>query len=352
MVTDVHASLEESRKLQKDAQASHDQTLKLAKDVDQSAEFIKQQEQGVRKSSTIISQRLQEVGSQQRIVELMVTRVMVARLSGVLPADVVAKLKTSEESTSGTTTSYSRDQLLQLVNADVQKALAFFRRHGFSPPSVTGKIYADDEHFQNVFFDGKDVVFGMGMLEMPFGGYDPAYVYHEATHSLVRLDYVGQAGSVNESVCDVIGVVIRGEGWTFGPVYSEDPAKPQFILSLSAPGTAYKNASMGKDPSPDHMTAFVETASDNGGVHINVGIVNKAAYLISEGGTFREVAIGQGIGRERLGDLYMDVIRDPRMTGKIDFSTFREVVVSNAQRKFGASAAETVRQAFNAVGIG
>ncbi|MDQ1051577.1 Zn-dependent metalloprotease [Streptomyces sp. V4I2] len=41
------------------------------------------------------------------------------------------------------------------------------------------------------------------------------------------------------------------------------------LRSLKAPGTAYDDEVLGKDPQPDHMRDYVHTERDNGGVHIS-----------------------------------------------------------------------------------
>ncbi len=52
---------------------------------------------------------------------------------------------------------------------------------------------------------------------------------------------------------------------------------------MKAPGHAFDNRLFGKDPQPDHMSDFVNLPDtepgDNGGVHINSGIPNKAFFL-------------------------------------------------------------------------
>ncbi len=45
------------------------------------------------------------------------------------------------------------------------------------------------------------------------------------------------------------------------------------------PGTAYDDPRLGKDPQPDIMSGYVETTDDNGGVHYNSGIPNRAFAL-------------------------------------------------------------------------
>ena len=50
---------------------------------------------------------------------------------------------------------------------------------------------------------------------------------------------------------------------------------------MSAPGTAYDDPILGKDPQPADMDHYVELKEDedDGGVHINSGIPNRAFYL-------------------------------------------------------------------------
>jgi Zn-dependent metalloprotease len=50
---------------------------------------------------------------------------------------------------------------------------------------------------------------------------------------------------------------------------------------MKAPGTAYDDDVLGRDPQPAHMRDYVATSEDNGGVHINSGIPNKAFDLVA-----------------------------------------------------------------------
>ena len=65
---------------------------------------------------------------------------------------------------------------------------------------------------------------------------------------------------------------------------------------MENPGTAYDDPALGKDPQPAHMDDFVQTRDDNGGVHINSGIPNRAFVLAAR-------AIGGHGGRGRRPDL-------------------------------------------------
>ena len=48
---------------------------------------------------------------------------------------------------------------------------------------------------------------------------------------------------------------------------------------MAAPGTAYDDPVLGRDPQPAHMDDYVDTSADNGGVHLNSGIPNRAFHL-------------------------------------------------------------------------
>jgi len=227
-------------------------------------------------------------------------------LDKVLTAEQIATLHTNFhnfQSTSPKPHEYSESEVLQLIRQDTLRAFDYFHKHGITIPTPHAELYPRDPNFMNSFWDGSKLIYGMGMVNSPeFGPYEPSIVYHEVTHALFDLSFQGESGAVSESICDVIAVVVRGSGWTIGAVRTTSGA-PQFLRSLEAPGTAYDNPRLGKDPQPDNMSRYVKTDDDNGGVHINVGILNKAAYLISEGGSQGTINIPRGIGRVALGNL-------------------------------------------------
>src|SRR5690606_6891038 len=116
------------------------------------------------------------------------------------------------------------------------------------------------------------------------------------------------------------------------------------LRSMSAPGTAYDDPALGKDPQPGHMRDFIVTREDLGGVHINSGIPNKAFHLVA-------TAIG-GNAWEAPGLIWMDAL-----TGSLDrtadFATFAAATVDASVARFGDDTAETraVREAWAAVGV-
>ena len=59
---------------------------------------------------------------------------------------------------------------------------------------------------------------------------------------------------------------------------------------------------------PDHYSKRYTGTSDNGGVHTNSGIINKA-YLLANGGTHYGVTVN-GIGKDKVGAIITVQIRN------------------------------------------
>jgi Zn-dependent metalloprotease len=151
------------------------------------------------------------------------------------------------------------------------------------------------ENFMNAFFTGGQMVFGDGDGQI-FANFTKALdvVGHELTHGVTQytanLDYFAQSGALNESMSDVFGTAIKqyakgqtaqDADWLIGDEIMGPTLKGQALRSMKAPGTAYDNQLMGKDPQPDHMGHYYSGNDDNQGVHTNSGIPNKAFYLTS-----------------------------------------------------------------------
>lgn len=147
--------------------------------------------------------------------------------------------------------------------------------------------------YLNAYWDGDEMTFGDGdgTLFISFAK-SLDVVAHELTHGVTQweanLVYQGQSGALNEHISDVFGTVITqyAEGqnagsadWLIGDEIMGPQLYGEALRSMKEPGTAYDNSLMGKDPQPAHMKDYYTGSSDNGGVHINSGIPNKAFYL-------------------------------------------------------------------------
>ena len=147
--------------------------------------------------------------------------------------------------------------------------------------------------YDNAFWDGTQMVFGDGDGTV-FNRFTIAVdvIGHELTHGVTEhtaaLVYQGQSGALNESISDVFGSLVKQQAlgqdaaaadWLIGAGLFTAQVKGVALRSMKAPGTAYDDPQLGKDPQPATMADYVETTDDNGGVHLNSGIPNHAFYL-------------------------------------------------------------------------
>jgi hypothetical protein len=213
--------------------------------------------------------------------------------------------------------------------------------------------------YDNAFWDGTQMVFGDGDGEV-FNRFTLSVdvIGHELTHGVTELTagltYQGQSGALNESVSDVFGSLVRqraaGQGadqadWLIGAGLFTDSVQGVALRSMKAPGTAYDDPRVGKDPQPATMAGYVETTDDNGGVHINSGIPNHAFYLAA-------TAIG-GNAWEAAGQIWFDTLTGDGIAADCDFATFAALTVAAATARYGAGSSQVtaVEQAWTQVGV-
>ena len=99
------------------------------------------------------------------------------------------------------------------------------------------------------------------------------------------------------------------------------------LRSLAAPGTANDF-----DDQPADMDHFVRTAADNGGVHINSGIPNRAFHVTA-------TTIG-GNAWEAAGRIWYESLRDPRTRPNTTFVAFARTTLRQAQQLYGRTSPE------------
>jgi Zn-dependent metalloprotease len=210
--------------------------------------------------------------------------------------------------------------------------------------------------YNNAYWDGEKMTYGDGDGKM----FKPLalaldVVGHEMAHGVIEhtanLRYHGQSGALNESWGDVFGEVIeqwarnragfgttdaaKAATWLIGEDVFTPGTPGDALRSMRAPGTAYKG-----DPQPAHMRDYKNMTGDNGGVHVNSGIPNKAAY---------EAAIR--IGSEKLAKIWYTALTDylrPTST----FTDAANATLTAAVRLYGTgSESQAVADAWNAVGL-
>jgi Zn-dependent metalloprotease len=213
--------------------------------------------------------------------------------------------------------------------------------------------------YDNAFWNGERMVFGDGDGEV-FTGFTRSLsvIAHELGHGVIEsaggLVYAGQSGALNESIADVFGALAeqhsRGQradeaSWLIGEGIFTDAVEGVALRSMAAPGTAYDDDVLGRDPQPAHMRDFVDTTSDNGGVHINSGIPNRAFHLAA-------TTLG-GFAWERAGRIWYDALSGGAVKPTADFAAFARVTLDTAAREYGEESEEhaAVRSAWIGVGV-
>ena len=252
------------------------------------------------------------------------------------------------------------DQATDEAYVGVEASLALFSEifgrssyDGKGAPVLATVHYEKD--YDNAFWDGDQLVFGDGDGRVFDRFTKPVDVVgHELTHAVIQfsadLAYQGQTGALNESVSDVFGSCLKQRlldetvdqaDWLIGEGIFLPPVRGRALRSMAAPGTAYDDPAIGKDPQVAAMADYVHTADDNGGVHINSGIPNKAFHLAATGlggsswegaGKIWYAALTSGIGPDT------------------DFAGFAAATVA-AARDVSDEAAEVVRSAWARVGV-
>jgi hypothetical protein len=205
--------------------------------------------------------------------------------------------------------------------------------------------------YDNAFWDGTQLVFGDGDGKIFDRFTKPIDVLaHELTHAVTEktagLTYDGQSGALNESMSDAIGACVKQRSlgqtaadadWLVGEGIFLPGVKGTALRSMKAPGTAYDDPTLGKDPQVGSMADYVQTSDDNGGVHINSGIPNRAFQLAA-------TAIG-GSSAEGAGRIWYAALTSG-IGADTDFAGFAQATVAAAGEH-----ADAVSRAWSTVGV-
>ena len=202
-----------------------------------------------------------------------------------------------------------------------------------------------------VFGDGDGDLFNRFTIAIDVIGHE---LTHGVTEDEAQLAYFFQPGALNESNSDVFGSLVKQKllhqtveeaDWLIGAGLFTSNVQGVALRSMKAPGTAYDDPVLGKDPQPAHMRDYVRTYQDNGGVHINSGIPNHAFCL-----TAREIG---GYAWVKAGRIWYETLRDPRLRPNTGFKRFARLTADVAAKLYGSGSAEqlAVRHAWAEVGI-
>jgi Zn-dependent metalloprotease len=212
--------------------------------------------------------------------------------------------------------------------------------------------------FQNAFWDGQQMVYGDGDGQI-FQRFTKCLdiIAHELAHGVTQYEadliYEEEPGALNEHFSDVFGVLVvqysrkqkadRAD-WLIGKGLFAPGIRGVALRSMKAPGTAFDDPLIGKDDQPAHLKDFVKTREDNGGVHINSGIPNKAFYELA-------IRFG-GYAWERAGKIWYVTLRD-RLRPDSTIQYCADATFDVARELYGTNSVEqrAVREAWDVVGV-
>ncbi|WP_430646195.1 M4 family metallopeptidase [Agromyces sp. GXS1127] len=215
------------------------------------------------------------------------------------------------------------------------------------------------DRYDNAFWDGERMVFGDGDGEV-FRGFTQSLsvIGHELAHGVTemtaRLRYRDQSGALNEHVSDVFGALTEqyamgqdaeAATWLIGEGIFTELVQGRALRSMLEPGTAYDDDVLGRDPQPSHLSDYIETDADNGGVHLNSGIPNRAFALAA-------VELG-GFAWEHVGRVWYDTLTGGTLKPNDGFAVFAAATLAAARERFGEGSreVEAVGNGWSAVGI-
>jgi Zn-dependent metalloprotease len=255
------------------------------------------------------------------------------------------------------------DEAVNDVYEATEKAYDFYK-------SVYGRDSVDDRgmelissvhystNFDNAFWNGAQMAYGDGSGRIfRVGGLTNSLsvIAHEITHAVTQftagLEYSKQSGALNEHFSDVFGALaVQYAGnqtaeeaeWLVGEGTLAEGLGVA-LRSLKDPGD--ENVASPQPASMDEYRDLPDDgdpANDNGGVHVNSGVPNKAFYLAA-------TKIG-GYAWERAGRIWFQALTGGRIAPTSDFEQAARATVEVAA-ELGEGEPEAVESAWREVGV-
>lgn len=205
---------------------------------------------------------------------------------------------------------------------------------GYGLPIISTVQFYDSSVCPNAFWDGNQMVYCDSLVVDDVVG-------HELTHGVTQytsnLFYYYQSGAMNESFSDVWGEFIdltNGQG--------NDSSAVRWKIGEDIPTSLFGGPirDMKNPPlygNPDKMTSsnYYKGSDDNGGVHTNSGINNKAVYLMTDGGTFNGQTI-TGIGITKVAKIYYKV-QTTLLTSGSSYNDLYNYLYQSCQSQIGTA---------------
>ncbi len=214
--------------------------------------------------------------------------------------------------------------------------------------SIVNVVNDDGSSLGNAYWNGSAMFYGNGgNMFKPLAGAEDVGA-HEMTHGVIQntanLEYQYESGAINEAMADIGGAMVDRDNWQIGEkiIPAGSPYFPTGTLrDMSNP---HNGGSSFNDPSyqPANVNEKYTGNQDNGGVHINSGIINFAYYKIAE-----------AISKSKAEKLFYRAL-SVYMTKSSQFIDCRIAFEQAAKDLYGNNSTEmnAVSDAFYQVGIG
>lgn len=286
-----------------------------------------------------------------RAIELL-ERVNSLDISADLASRIEAKIASLEELVSGPSGEPDR-QSFEKIRKDAEFATTTLNElFGMNRPSPPVK--SPERNMRNAYWDGTSIFIPAALEAIP------DITYHEAAWPFVqqrwKFNYEGESGALAQSYTDVLASFIKqrnlyqdaetadwvlGRGaiaWLKGKS-EEIKTDKRPLQSFEAPGTAYDDQEIGKDPQIAHLRYITRSNKDISVVHSYAGVSNKAFYE-----TARRIGTDVAVG------IWIDSLNKYEAT--TDFRGAAKIMIEVAGAKYGKNSkeAKAVKEAWSTVG--
>ena len=143
--------------------------------------------------------------------------------------------------------------------------------------------------------------FSSGMLTTDIMGHEFGHSFHR---DAADYEYSDESGAIAEHIADMFGYFFGCyEGSDCDWDHGEDGSR------ADASGCGRDMADPTRCSQPDQYVDYLHTTDDDGGVHTNSGILNKAGYLLTDGDTFNGIIVN-GIGLAKAEWVYYETAKN------------------------------------------
>jgi Zn-dependent metalloprotease len=217
------------------------------------------------------------------------------------------------------------------------------------------------EKYNNAFFTGEQMAYGDGDgIHFKEFCWDQTVVCHELGHGVVNgtvpLVYKNHSGALNESYADIFSVCfmhykakksfkdLTKDDWMIGE---------RCVVGQGALRSFTKTPSrspyhpLGPDTEPRHIKHRYRGSEDNGGVHINSGIINHAFYQVC-----KSLANYKGGNTwEHPLQLWFSLLKNKTISPKSNFAQFAKALIATSKNILPEEYSNQVVLALKKVGL-